>query len=190
MVRTSNSATVSATKAQQLSLCVLGKFQFRNETIYLNTSPIDIAYDSNNYYGVGGLATIETVGETDEMQVSSIRLTLNGINDDIREYAAKLQYSGGIVTLYTAFLDFNDTVIGTPVVLYKGLMDGMDYDIGGVSNVQLSVTNHIADWNRNRNGRYTDAEQKSIDSTDTGLSHLEDAVQKHQGKIDLVWKYY
>ena len=188
MSRTINSTTASEVVKQNVSACILGKFEFASETVYLNNSPIDITYDTKAYYGVGNLVSIEVVGESDELKVSTITLTLSGITDDIREYAAKMEYANRTATLYIAFLDTNDSIVGEPIVLYKGLMDSLAFDMGTVGNVQMKVVNQVADWNRQKNGRYTNEDQKAVDNTDTGLSHLEEAVQKNRGRIEVDWR--
>ena len=188
MSRTINSATSTASKSQQINLCVLGEFRFKDETFYLNTSPIQITYNGNSYFGVGSLGSIEVIRETDEIEVTNIKLSLNGANSTIREYVSKLEYANRRCILYAVLLNSLDVVIGTPVVIYDGLMDNMSMSLGQDSTIQLIVTNHVADWNRTRNGRYTSAEQKLIDNTDTGLDHLEDAILKREGVIEVDWK--
>ena len=188
MSRTINSLASTATKSEQIALCLLVELRFKDETIYLNSSPIEITYSGNSYFGVGDLGAIDVIKETDEIEVSNIKLTLSGINKEIREYVSKLEYANRRCIISAAMLNDTDAIIGTPTVLYDGLMDESGMSIGLDSSIQIIVTNHIADWNRTRNGRYTSAEQKLIDSTDTGLDHLEDAVLKNEGVIEVEWK--
>ena len=188
MTRDINSSTSTASKDQQVTLCILGEFHFKDETIYLNHSAVEVTYNGNSYFGVGSLGSIELVRETDEIEITNIKLSLSNANSQIREYVAKLEYANRRCTLYAAFLSATNSVVGVPVVIYDGLMDNMSMSLGANATVQLIVTNHLADWNRTRKGRYTSEEQKLVDSTDTGLDHLENAVQKSRGEIEVDWR--
>ena len=137
------------------------------------------------------MGTIENIESSDEIKVLSMTLTLSGINKAIREYVAKVQpYAQKKITIYTAYLDENHAVIGTPVVEFQGKIESMAMDIGGPSTVTVSVVNDLADWDIPQEGRYTNTDQQSnVDSTDTGLSHLTDAVSKFKGTTQVDWRF-
>ena len=188
MARDINTATATAAQKQQVICCHLGKFEFKDETLYFNTSPVDLVFDSQTWYAVGNLGKIEDIAETDEVQTNSINVHLNLINEDMRVYASNLDYANRPATLYRAYLDEAYNIIGSPLVLFYGAMDNVTFtEQGKDSSMSMSIADHLVDWARNRNGRYTSREQKLIDSTDTGLDHLQGAVEKSRGEIEVEW---
>ena len=77
------------------------------------------------------------------------------------------------------------------MVLFYGGMDNITFNESKESSVlTLTITDHLIDWNRSRNGRYTGREQKLIDSTDTGLDHLEEAIKKYNSELEIDWRPY
>ena len=189
MSRDIHSDVLTATQGQQIVACHLGKFEFKDETLYFNTSPVEITYKSQTYYAVGNLGSVDDIVETDELSMSSLDVHLNMINDDMRSYAANLEYSNRPATIYRAYLNSSYQLIGEPLVLFYGAMDNVTFnESGDTSTLTLTIADHLIDWARNRNGRYTSQEQKVIDSTDTGLDHLDDAVQKSRGEIEVEWR--
>ena len=189
MSRDIHSEVLTATRQQQVIACHLGKFEFKEETLYFNTSPVEITYKSQTYYAVGNFGSVDDIVETDELSTSSLDVHLSMINDDMRAYAAKLEYSNRPATIYRAYLNDNYELIGEPLVLFYGAMDNVTFNERGEESVlTLTIADHLIDWARTRNGRYTSAEQKLIDSTDTGLDHIEDAVQKSRGEIEVEWR--
>ena len=188
MARDIHTQTAEAAQKQQVICCHLGKFEFKDETLYFNTSPVDLTFDSQTWYAVGNLGRIEDITETDEMRSNGINVHMNLINEKMRVYASNLDYANRPATIYRAYLTDSFSIIGSPLVLFYGSMDNVTFNEQGKdSSMTLSITDHLVDWARNRNGRYTNEDQKLVDSTDTGLSHLQTAVQKSRGEIEVEW---
>ena len=189
MVRVIDSNTSTAAEADQIIACHLGKFEFKDETLYFNTSPVDLVHDGNTYYAVGNLGSIEDMTETDEVSAQRVNVSLNLIHEDMRVYASNLDYANRPATLYRAYLNSNYDIIGKPLVLFYGSMDNITFNESKeASSMTLTITDHFVDWARSRNGRYTGREQKLIDSTDTGLDFLEEAVLTYRGEIEVEWR--
>ena len=173
MSRDIHADVITATQSEQLRPCHLGKFEFKDETLYFNTSPVDITFKNQTYYAVGNMGSVGDITETDELSTSSLDVQLNMINDDIRSYASKLEYANRPATIYRAYLDTSYNLIGEPLVLFYGAMDNVTFnERGNESVLSLTIADHLIDWARTKNGRYTGEEQKLVDSTDTGLDHL------------------
>ena len=189
MARDIHDNVITATQQQTIRGCHLGKFEFKDETLYFNTSPVEITYNSQVYYAVGNLGSVDDIVETDELSSSSLDVHLSMFNDKVRDYAASLEYANRPATIYRAYLDENYNLIGEPLVLFYGSMDNVAFNERGDQSVlSLTIADHLVDWARTRNGRYTSAEQKLIDSTDTGLDHITNAVEKSRGEIEVEWR--
>ena len=112
MVRVIDSTTSTTAQGEQITVCHLGKFEFKDETLYFNTSPIELTFDGNTYYAVGNLGKIEDMTETDEVSARQVNVSLNLIDADMRTYASNLDYANRPATIYRAYLDSNYDIIG------------------------------------------------------------------------------
>ena len=147
MVRVINSATLTETKKEQIIACNLGKFEFKDETLYFNTSPIDLSFGGNTYLAVGDLASVESITETDEVKSTSITIHMSMLDEDMRKYAADLDYANRSATIYRAYLDSNYDIIGTPLIMFYGAMDNVTFsEKQGESVLTMSIADHLIDW--------------------------------------------
>lgn len=189
MARDIHSNVTTATQQQKVVACLLGKFEFKDETMYFNTSPVNVTYKNQTYQAVGNLGSVDDITETDELRTSSLDVHLNMINDELRDYAANLEYANRPATIYRAYLNDNYQLIGEPLVMFYGAMENATFNERGEESVlTITIADHLIDWARPRNGRYTGSEQKLVDSTDTGLDHIDEAIQKDRGEIEVEWK--
>ena len=67
--------------------------------------------------------------------------------------------------------------------LVRARMDTMKFVTGRTATITLKIRNEMADWERVRASRYSNAEQKRIDVNDTGLSRIAVAAE-----AEIVWQ--
>ena len=180
----------TAISQQQLTLASLVKIEFEGETVYLNDSGATIYWDNKTWPGIGDIGQIDDIERSEEIKVLGMTVTLSGINDKIREYVAKVKpYAHKRVTIYTAYLDDNYDVVDEPVEEFIGTIESMSLDLGGESSVTCEIVNELASAVVPQERRYTNADQQAqVDSTDTGLSRITEAVAKGKGVIQVDWR--
>lgn len=164
--------------AESLTAVTLVKLEFGSGTLYANNSAVNISYDGQTWLGAGKLGAIAEVSESTDLAASNITLTLVGTDTTLMSAALNEDYRNRDATMYLAFLNNNNGVIGTPSIIYRGKMDGMAAKIGEEVTISLTVVNRLADWERTRNGRYTNEEQQNKYSGDKGLEFTVQAVEK------------
>ncbi len=136
-----------------------------SENIYMNDSYKTITYDSNDYLGVGHFMGFSDIEEASEVIVSSMTLSLSGIDKTMINLVLNNNYINRIVRVFTAFLDVNSHVLViNPVLIFEGHIDSPtineDPD-GGTSTVAVSATNAWVDFSR-RTGRHANNEEQQV----------------------------
>lgn len=178
MVRDVNSAVLTAAASDTPTAVTFVKLEFASGTLFANNSAVNISYGGDTYLGVGSLGAMNEVEESADTAASMMSLSLNGIDTAILSAALTEDYRNRSATIYVAFLDASDAVIGAPAIVFRGRMDSMSAEVGDGTNITLQVVNRLADWERTRNGRYTNEEQQKLYSGDKGLEFVVQAVEK------------
>ncbi len=154
-------------------------------TLYMNDGYKTITYAGNDYLGVGHFMGFSDIEEASEVVVSSITLSLSGIDQSMISLLLSHEYIDRIVKIYTAFLDVNTQILVIdPVLIFEGHMDNPtiseDPD-GGKSVVSVSATNAWVDFNRKTGRHANNEEQQALYPGDRGFEFAAQNVQ------NLVW---
>ena len=136
-----------------------------SEILYMNDSYKTITYDSNDYLGVGYFMGFSDIEEAAEVIVSTMTLTLSGIDQSMINLVLNNDYINRVVKVYTSFLAVDSHVlIINPVLIFEGQIDtpmiSEDPD-AGKSTVSVSATNSWVDFNR-KTGRHANNEEQQV----------------------------
>jgi hypothetical protein len=136
------------------------------------------------YEGLGNLAEISALGETNELAAQTIQLSVSGIPNDIITDIFSDEYIGNPVYIWYGTLDWETFAIeggqSGPVLVFAGHMDHANFEFGETASVTLNATSRLADWERPRGGRFNQGYQKVyVDPTDTGFQYVQ-ALQNKQ----------
>lgn len=182
-MRTIDSAAATAAKQPSgYALVAAAELDFGSGFVRLNSSPYAIVIDGQTYQGIGRLGSIEGVEEGAELQAYSIAFKLSGVPADMISIALAEHYQGRSSTAWLAILDANHALAAPATKMWKGRMDVMDVRLGQTAEIALSSESPMADWERPRIRRYTDADQQAEIPGDLGAEF----VWKMQA-IELVW---
>mgnify|MGYP006430835895 CR=1 FL=1 len=157
---------------------------FDDETVYMTDAYKTITYGGNDYAGVGHFMGFSDIEEAAEVMVSSVTLSLSGIDKVWISKVLNKEYIDRTVKIYTAFLDDSETLIVDPVLIFEGRMDSptiSENPEGGKSSVSVSATNSWVDFSR-KTGRHTNNEEQQIHfSGDKGFEFASQIVK------DVIW---
>lgn len=143
----------------------LMEFHFDSGIIYVTDTNRTISYGGNDYIAFGHLIGFNDIEETHELVVSSLTISLSGVD---QAYIAKFllePYIDRQVKIYKAFLNINtEALVSDPILIFDGRMDSPtiseDPD-AGTCTVAVSCTNAWVDFER-RPGRKTNHEEQQI----------------------------
>lgn len=182
MTRVISATNITSSEAEKVRMVLLAKLEFDSATLYLNNTVGTYTFDGNDYLGIGSFGSISKVQEGAELRSYSMDLTLSGVDSTLISEALSTGYKNRDATIYLGYLDSNYAFVADPFVLFKGRMDTMPIEIAEESTITLTVEGRLADWERSRISRYTDADQKQQFSTDKGLEFVDQMVEK-----TLIW---
>lgn len=182
MTRSSTTAFNNAIAADNVDPFFAVKLEFESGTTRLWTGVGDIAFEagsgSETFTGAGDLATVSAVEETNDIESSNASFSLSGINSSLISLALSENYQGKDATLYLGLLS-SGAVIADPYILFRGKMDTMDIvDSGETASIQVKAQNRLVALQKAKPRRFTQEDQKLVDSTDIGLAFVNDLQDK------------
>lgn len=92
---------------------------FDDENVYMNDCYKTITYDGNDYIGVGHFLGFSDIVESVEVIVSTVTLSLSGVDGSMISRFLNKEYIDRTVKIYTAFLDSSQDLIADPVLILK-----------------------------------------------------------------------
>lgn len=161
MARALVSATESALTESHVPLCVFVELVFPSGTLRFTNAAHEMQWDGETWIGAGNLAQIEPVTEVASPQAAALNVQFSGIDPAHVTAILDDHYQGNPARVWIATLDDGMKVVGDPVLVFTGRMDEPVISVGRTAEIQLSLENRFADWDRPRLRMYTDADQQS-----------------------------
>ena len=157
---------------------------FDNEIVYMTDAYKAITFASNNYQAYGEFLNFSDIEEAAEVMVSSITLSLSGVQTTWVSRLLNYQYIDRTVKIYTAFLNDTQALIVDPVLIFEGRMDApiiSENPDDGTASVSVSATNAWVDFGR-ITGRHTNHEETQIHyAGDRGFEYSSELI------ADIAW---
>ena len=172
------------TKSQNMPVhCV--SVHLDDYSLHMTDSDQSIEFGGNEYLGLGKFSSVSDIEESSQLIVSSMTLSLSGVNQEWISIVLNEEYIDRQVKVYTGFLDVDTHVLITnPVLIFDGRIDApiiSENPDGKTSTVSISVTNAWVDFTR-RTGRHANnEEQQALFPGDKGFEFAS------QNITDLVW---
>ncbi|MDW8258602.1 MAG: hypothetical protein RML32_04090 [Gammaproteobacteria bacterium] len=172
--RWQNNATTTAFAAESVIFAVLVEMQFASGTVRVFNGSGEIIYNGQTYSGIGEYGSISSITERpDARDIHSVTLQLAG--DDATMQAKvtdRDEYFGRACIVHVA--PFNQQTlqpIAVEPAVFHGLMDVLTLQRSeGQITMQLTVRHHMSLWAQTTPAYYTHEYQRTIDSSDNGLS--------------------
>jgi len=183
MTRSITSAAIAESgKAHGARPVLLARLAFDSGVQTLWSGRGDLAWNGEVYRGVGDMGAVSAIEEGVEQRAFGVRMTLSGIPVNLLSIALQEDVQGRRAEVWLGFLDDNYALVADPALLFRGRMDAMDASLGAAATITLTAENRLADWNRPRVRRYTDAEQQARFPGDKGLEFVNPTTEK-----EIVW---
>jgi hypothetical protein len=163
---------------------LMGKFLFDGGAVYAHTGLGTIVFESNNYLGVGSLAGLSGLEETESIVPAPVKVQLNGLDSALTLEALDAANYGAKVTLYIGYRNDDGTLIADPWVFYKGRVENSNLIRGVANSINVTIQHDLAILNRNIGTKYTDEEQQRRYSGDLAFETVDQTAVVAQ---DLFW---
>jgi hypothetical protein len=173
----------AAILSQAVELVLLVRLDFTAETVYIASTPFNIAWNGQTWLGVGTLGKVSGVTEDSEVRAQATVLTLSGIPTELITDALGVVTFGGQAQLYFGFLN-QGALVTDPIPANLGLIDAPSLDIDAPTcSISITIESEMADLQRSRGGRLTTCDQRGRFPWDACL----DVVSMIQDKL-LLWR--
>jgi len=129
---------------------------------YLTDAGQDMTVDGNTYIASSHFLNVQTVQETSDLRVGTTRLRLSGVEQSFISAFLSGGYVSRQVRILRAFLNDQNAIIGEPVLIYDGRIDGYSVkDTTDTSTIDLDLASHWADFEK-KSGRVTNSNSQSM----------------------------
>jgi len=151
-------------------------------TLYLTDFAYDIFYSGNNYNSSAHLLSMTDVNETPDVQVGTFTINLSGVEQSFISILLGENYIDKEVIISRAILNSSGAIIGTPIALYNGRIDGFSIkDDNKTSQINLSTASHWSDFEKESGRRTNHNSQQIYFAGDKGFEFASSAVK------DIAW---
>tara|TARA_R110002074_G_scaffold36256_1_gene98805 strand:+ start:148 stop:702 length:555 start_codon:yes stop_codon:yes gene_type:complete len=147
-------------------------------TVFLTDYAHDITYGGNEYSSSSHLLALSQVNETSESKVGSFTINLSSVEQTFVSLLLGENYIDREVTISRVILDSTGAIIGTPIPLYNGRIDGFAIkDDDNSSQINLSTASHWSDFEKESGRRTNHNGQQIYFAGDKGFEFASSAVK-------------
>jgi hypothetical protein len=177
---TTTTSQQAALEKANATLVYFAEFQFSTAPLYLSTFNQPLNWGGHDWIGLGHLASIGSVEESDGLEPKALNFTLSASDPSLLALAAGPveQYRGRDAKLYMCPLNDQYQQIDTPILCWRGIMDmmsiGIDQD--GAGQIILKCETSSYGLKRQPSLRMNHQQQKSRHEGDRGFEYLEKLI--------------
>lgn len=150
--------------------------------IYITDFDRPISWGGNDYLAVGHLLGIGDISEASILEVSTLTLSLSGVDPQYIGLLLSKNYIDRPVVILRAFVDNTGQLLTTPFEVFRGRIDQpVISDSPTTTGITVTARNHLADFER-KSGRHTNnAEMQRYFPGDTSF------IYASQGLKEIRW---
>lgn len=146
--------------------------------VYLHSGIGTITYDGNDYLGVGAFGRIDNVEESEQITPSKFQLVLSGVDGTLIGEALTAGRYGDVVTVYEGVRSDDGTLSGDPGVVARGTFENATLQLGSSNTIAVNVEHDLSRTEEKIGARYTDEDQQTRFSGDTGFSRVHAVIDQ------------
>lgn len=182
-MRSLSSALQTAIVQPVVNVIYLVRVDFDSGSATWNSGMKDLIFDGATYRAAGHLGAISQIQETQGIKAAGITITMSGIKPEILAMVKDHPFLDRKCYVYLAAVDENFTFDSSKcVMVFRGSLDSMNGTVGNTASITMGVKSRLADWERPRRLRYTDADQQKLYPGDAGMEFIPQLSQKK-----LIW---
>ena len=173
MTRPISISTANSLTDEVLRPILLTELNLGQEPLRLTSGPASITYNGATFIANGWILPVDGVQESTDIGNYGFDLTLSGVSVALLSIILSNQQKNGLGTVWMAILNENQTIIGEPIVLFRGLIDACTID-DKIDNptVKINMTNDLARLDTSQNFRFTQESQTSLFPGDLGFQYV------------------
>lgn len=182
-MKTLGTSAASAWLDPEKRACAFVQLEFTSGTQRYTTLPYDTSWNGNTWIGVGRLAEISEIRESEALVATGVQITLSGLPASLVSLALAENVQGRTCTIWFAALGADSAVLDTPPVEFKGKVDTVPIQLDdGTARIVVNVESVLADFARPKVRRFTDADQQAVYPGDRFFEFVPQMVEK-----EIIW---
>jgi len=154
------------------TIAYLIDFEFDSGTLRFTTIPNGTTFDGESYTFLGGIGSVGTVEETDELEPAQYDILIGSADPTILSTFLNDPALNRRCVCHQAILNDDQSFVGEPWIYFRGSMQPPSINDGKEPRIQILVKDELADWDRNITSNYTDAEQRRLFPGDFSLENI------------------
>lgn len=177
------------TEAQQAALekahvdtAYFAELAFSGGTLRLSNLGTAVTWGGYEWQALGSLGSIDAIQESDSLTPQALNFTLSVADSSLLALAIGPveEYRGLAAKLYRCPLNSSSTLIDTPELCWRGIMDMMSVGVGddGAGQIVLKCETSSYGLKRRPALRMNAAQQKKRHPNDTSFNRLNDLIAK------------
>lgn len=145
------------------SPCFLVDVYFDDGIISLTDAWRAVSFGGRSYTANGHFLGFTGLTETAELQVPSVNVSISSVDQGWISIALTKPYLDRRLVIYKAFLDYTQSVVTSPVIVFDGRLDGMTINDSpdGKCDVGVVATSLWGDFYR-KPGRHTNTQEQNV----------------------------
>jgi len=181
MTRAIDSATIAELAKDDFNLATLIKLEF-STALYITDWDRDVSALSTTWASSPHFLSVGNPSETSELRVNTLDITLSGVQQSYVSLFLSQAYIDRPVKIYRAVLNDSDAVIGSPILIFDGLITGYAIDdTETTSDVTVNCASHWKDFEKENGRKTNDNSQKIHFPNDDGFAFAAKTIK------DLRW---
>ncbi len=168
-MRTAVGSALTALQSQSLMLIWLVRMDLV-DSVYLNTSVVNVVWDSKTWMGAGLVGGIDSV-EDSSGERRGLKFSLSSVPSEYLSLAMAGGFRGKRVRIYEAIVS-DSGVLDAPLVWSGSLNQPVVEESGGTGQITVSAEHRGATFARAKPLRYTDGDQQRLYPGDKSMQFV------------------
>lgn len=149
------------------------ELQFTSGTHRYCTAGQTISWNGYDWVGVGAIASIEPVKESEGIQATGLQMTLSGVPTSLISLALGEAVQGKTARMWVAGISAAGAVVADPVLEFQGRVDTLFVsDSQSSCSIGINVESRMADFQRPNTRRFNAATHEADYPGDKFFSHI------------------
>lgn len=172
-MKTLTTALSNSLAGDHVTTVAFVELQFASGTHRYCTAGQTIAWNGNDWLGVGAIASIEAIKETEGLQATGLKMMLSGVPTSLISLALGEAVQGKTAKMWVAGIDTTGAVAADPVLEYQGRVDTLFInDSESSCLIGINVESRMADFQRPNTRRFNAATHEADYPGDKFFSHI------------------
>ena len=162
-----DAATLAAMESSQIGNWIyLVELNLDSGDLFYTTASAPKLFNGNTYEPLGAIGSISEVEESSNLDPADYSIVIGAVDTAIIQLFLGQNIINRTCSSHVAIVDENQDIIGQPIEYFRGLLQPPLINDSAEPTITIDIRDILADWDRNLESRYTDAEQRRLYPSD------------------------